>query len=856
MLPRVTLAVVVGLVLGSYLPYLPTLSFFLLIVAALTVTAYEGSGRLTATRGVVIYGGLLAGVVAWALASWLMAGSTLVDQAGPEPIRVVGTIVQPIDHAPDRTVLVLTVTQVGEGQTAKVTAGRLRLTWRYPDRTFAQGDRVAFTARLRRPSGTLNPGGFDYGTYLTHQGIHAVASVSGAGRVRVLASAPLLSRWGPWRVIDEWRERIYQAALATLTGPALQIYLGMITGERGYITHALRETFMATGTVHILSISGSHLGMVAFLSFFLVKGLCRVLPAPWLQALSRRITPSRLAAGVTVLPVTFYTLLAGSEVATVRSLVMLLLFLLAVWLGRERDLLLALACAALLILVHDPQALWDISFQLSYLSVLAIALVLRRTGEGQDLPVVADVPSFPSRAKRWLREYLWLTGGVTLATAPLVAYYFNQIAWLGLGANLLIVPLAGFILVPLGLSCAVWLLLTGGDVLPAGPIIQALFDSFFGVVSVLARVPGAEWHVASPSILSMVVFYLMLYLAVRPVHGIRSQWTRRVCCGGALLLLGWWGWSPRALPDGDTVRVAFLDVGQGDACVIELPDGQTVLVDAGANYGRLDMGRAVVGPYLWDRGIRRLDHVIGTHPQLDHVGGLPWILRKFTVGHYWGNGVERDGQFYRRLQEALEEQGLVEQIAGEGQTIIASGPCTLLVLNPPARERVVGEHASVLPMGRSGKALNNQSVVLRLDCGRHSFLLTADIEAAAMARLSESGEIRGVRVLKIPHHGARGSLSEGWLDRVDAEAAVISVGRRNPYGHPAAAVLTAYQNAGVQLFRTDRDGGVWVTARLSSPDLFVRTARASIPQPVRIGPAMLASEVENLARIGNLWNSP
>jgi len=838
-----------GLAFGSYLPYVPVTILLLLTLVGIVLTYLERRQRLTTNRSMLLYGSLMAGLLYWTLFTWTSTNTRLLERAGLDPIRVVGTIVEPARHAPGRTVLVVSVSRLGQGEDAQSAEGRLRVTWRGPDRTFGEGDQVQFTTRVRAPAGTVNPGGFDYASYLERQGIDAVASVSGPGEVTLLSSGFTRLRWAPWRLIDEWRERIRQAAVATLERAALGLYLSLIIGERGYLSPETRDTFMAAGTVHILSISGSHLGLIAFLSFFLIRATCRCLPVSWFEALSRWITPTRLAALVTIAPVTFYAVLAGAEVATVRSLVMILLFLLAVWLGRAKHLLPILAAAALLILIHDPRALFDISFQLSYVSVLAIALVLRwRSDDDQNGPSIPDPTSWA--AGRWLSRYVWMTGGVTLVTIPLVAYYFNQIAWLGLVTNLVMIPLAGFVLVPMGLGSAIWLLLFGGDSLPASQLHQAMLDWFASSMRLLAHVPGAEWHIASPAIPGIASFYALLYLAGR-------RWgtptLRRGAALSAALLLGWWSWSPRSLSDGEILRVTFLDVGQGDASVLELPDGQTVLIDAGAAYDTLDMGRTVVGPYLWDRGIRRLDHVIGTHPQLDHVGGLPWILRSFEIGQYWGNGIARDEPFYERLRVTLQERGLRERTAGEGQAVFDSGPCRLRILNPPARHDIKDSFAQHV---RSGSLLNNLSIVTRLDCGPHSFLFTADIEADAIARLSKTDRTARVRVLKVPHHGARGSLDLRWIEHMGAEVAVISVGSRNPYGHPATAVLAAYEKKGVRLWRTDRQGAIQVIAKLSAAGFEIRTARDSLPRPVRVSPSLLVSERLNLARFWSQWRGP
>jgi competence protein ComEC len=843
-------AVLLGVALGSYLPYLPLSILSLLVLVSVVLMLAERHGRLTTRTGSLFYAGLLSGVLLWPAFVWNGQGGFFEEPDAPQ--SVTGTVLESPAHAPARTVLILGDVHVGQESGTRALPGRLRVAWRDPDRDFSPGDRVALTGRVHPPSRTVNPGGFDYGAYLRQQGIDAVVSVSGPGRVALVAAPAGVSRWTGWRMVEEWRSRIRHAALASLRDSAQGIYLGLVTGEQGYVTQEVRDVFMATGTVHILSISGSHLGLVAVLSFGFVKGLCRLLPAAWLLALSRRVTPTRLAAGVTFALVVFYTALAGAEIATVRSLVMLALFLLAVWLGRTQDLLRAVACAAVLLVAHNPRALFDISFQLSYAAVFAIALVLRLRGErdADGLPPVRE-PALEA-AGRWARDYARLTGSVTLATLPLVAYYFKQIAWLGLAANAVVVPFAGFVLVPLGLSSSVWLLLTGQEALPAARLNQALLESMADGVAWLATMPGAEWHVASPSVLSMGVYYALLLALGLPAAWARDRWRWWGCALGVAVLVLWWNWPARNGSDGDAFRVTFLDVGQGDACLLELPDGQTVLIDAGAKYDTLDMGRAVVGPYLWERGIRRLDHVIATHPQLDHVGGLPWILRSFEIGRYWSNGVTRDEPFYRRLQEAVSARGLTEERAEEGRAIIERGPCRLDVMNPPAsavRKRSEGAFED----SPGGQALNNLSIVIRQECGPHSFLFAADVEREALERMQAGGGATDVTVVKVPHHGAASSLSEAWIHVLHAREAVVSAGARNAYGHPVPAVVNTYEQAGARVWRTDREGAVWAEGRISQPGVTVHTAREAQVRPLEIDRSLWQAEIKNLALVFRQW---
>ena len=843
MLPSLTVAFIVGLLLGSQIPYFPLSASFLLLLAALGSFVLERLNRFTVRQATWLYGTLLLGVVYWSVAVNLAAQGQMVEHSADAVIEVTGRIVAPVQQAPDRLVMII---RSDDPVAASGAFRHVRLTWRTPERLFFQGDRVRFRAMLRRPSGSLNPGGFDYAVYLERQGINAIATVTGSEAVQFLESGRAHVWWAIWNQFDRWRGSIRLAALQSLPQPALGLFVGIIIGDRGYLDPDLRDQFMVTGTVHLLSISGSHLGLVALLIFAVVRWVMILLPADWLLALSLRITPTRIAAVCTFLPVAGYACLAGAELATMRSLLMVTVGLSAVWLGQERRLLHALSAAALGILLHDPQALFDISFQLSFLSVISIAgwLSWPTAAEVEELP---NEPSFLGTCSRWGRDSVLMSGVVIVVTLPLVAYYFNQLPWLGLFTNVVAVPVMGILLVPLGLGAGIWQILVGGTMLPLASLNQWLLEHFVAVVRLVSMLPGGEWHVAAPSALTMLLFYGCLGLMWQRVG---SAVFRLAAGAGVLLVLLWWAWSPRILLDGDHFRVTFLDVGQGDSAVVELPDGQVVLIDGGATYERFDMGRGVVAPFLWNRGIYAIDQVIGTHPQLDHVGGLAWVVRHFMVKSYWGSGETREELFYRRLQQALAFRGLQEGVAREGQEIVSSGPCRMVVLNPPAKEDL---DVPLQDSHEGGHGLNNHSVVTQLTCGHHTMLFAADVERDGLSRMRGSTSHGPIEVLKVPHHGAVSSLNRDWLASLRPQYAVFSAGRHNPYRHPAAAVLDAYGSEGSMVLRTDRDGGVWFTGRFSDAALQVHRARELVWQPTNRASCLWACEQANWARIWKQW---
>lgn len=797
---------------------------------AVGLSLIERTGYLNRQSSLILYLTVLSGVIYWSMTTALPSHPPSAVAHPVDDAVMTGRVVVPIQHGPGRQTIIL---QTDDG------TRRLRLVWRNPGLTVHQGDLVSVHGRYRPPKGGLNPGGFDYAGYLEHHGIDLVGTIAGPQAVTILESGSESLRWRAWNRIDRWRTNIREAAIHSLRQPALGIVLGMIIGERGYIEQELQDWFMATGTVHLLSISGSHLGLVAAVGYGLVRFLIVRMPTMIVLTITRRLTISQLVILCTWPAVALYTLLAGAELATVRSLVMITMAMAAVWLGRDRHLNHAMAVALLLIVGHDPRALFDISFQLSFLSVFVMIRMIGLTASWDKEPGQVG-ESWVSRAARYGGNALSFSAVLTVTTFPLVAFYFNQIPWLGVLTNLAAIPFTGFILVPLGLGLAIVTLLTGADLLVWGDGLEHAFTWLIDGVHWFAMIPGARWPVPAPSVPAMTLFYAGALVA--SVQTLSTRW-RTAGAGLALALIAWWVIPPGHRGDGDHWRVTFLDVGQGDSAFVELPDGQTVLIDGGARHDRFDMGRSVVAPFLWNRGISHIDHVVGTHQQLDHVGGLIWILRHLSVGLFWDQGVERQEQFVTDLASALQSRDIPKRAAMQGEELLGSGPCRLTVLNPqddatPADDRSV----------HTGTDLNNRSIVSRLDCGAHSVLFAADIETGGLHRLPEEGH-RPVTVLKVPHHGARSSLDQEWIRQIHPQYAIISVGSANPYGHPAPAVIQAYEEQAIALYRTDRDGAVWIQGRLSGSDLTVTSMRELVIRPVDVWACPWRCEYRNWQRV-------
>ena len=247
------------------------------------------------------------------------------------------------------------------------------------------------------------------------------------------------------------------------------------------------------------------------------------------------------------------------------------------------------------------------------------------------------------------------------------------------------------------------------------------------------------------------------------------------------------------------LEVTFLDVGQGDAAFIRFPHGGNMLIDGGEG-GRLNCGEKIILPYLHRRGIRRLDIIVLTHAHSDHVGGLPAVLKAMSVGLVLDSGYPHTSYVYEEFLEIIRENKIPYKITKGGDEIHAYKDVKVQILSPPESF-----------LEGAGSDVNNNSIVIKMTYGRINLLFCADIEKEAEKMLLESAYDLNSNVIKVPHHGSKTSSTHKFLKAVNPEIAVISVGARNPFGHPHTDVLSKYKNLGARLYRTDKNGTITIT---------------------------------------------
>ena len=650
-------------------------------------------------------------------------------------------------------------------------------------------DEVIFSAHLRAFRNFRNPGGFDYRRHMVFKGIHASAWVK-AERL-VIDSRPR-SRSLPWLVDDArtWLGRILDR-IGKETPEETAVLKALVYGDRSGIDNDLRQRFNLAGAGHLLAISGLHVGIVATLAFGLFQWIFS-----FSEALLWRGWSRRWAAGATLIPVVAYGILAGMSPSTQRAVIMVAVFLLAVMLGRTLDTLNTLAVAALTILMAFPPALFSISFQLSFVAVLAIVVGMRRFG------IVYDRQASLAR-----KAFLWLSRGLAVSTlaivgtAPVVLHDFNQIAIVGIVANLVLVPLIGFLVVPLGLLFSLM-------AAPLLPVAQVGFQFCLWLIHLsliavdgFASLPFGAFHAVTPSLVEIVLYYVALWAVLNLSKKVMASW---VLAGVVVAGVGdglYWChqrfWH-------DDFRVTAIDVGQGGATLLEFPGGKTMLIDGGgfSDNRVFDVGQRVVAPFLWRKKIASVDVLVLSHPDTDHLGGLIFIARHFNAKALWTNGDANTTWGYDELMRVCRERGIPVRTVDAGVGERAFGKVALSVLHPPS-----GEGPKV--GADSPDSRNNASLVIKASFGETAFLFTGDItDQSEKDLVRRNADQLASTVLFVPHHGSRTSSSSALIAAVRPEIAVASAGAGNPFGFPHGEVVERYRLAGCRFLCTGTDGAI------------------------------------------------
>jgi competence protein ComEC len=711
----------------------------------------------------------------------------------PQHVTVEGTLDRAVDARGDRQYVYLQLHRLeGDGGEQPVT-GLVRLSVHTTSLPFLPGDVVRVTRlRLHPVRGSHNPGGFDFERFMRWRGIYVTGGVSNAERLS-LRHRPEGFRFD--RALEQWRQRLRTGVRSLLSAPYDGVFLAMVIGQRSDLTPEVQQSFRASGTTHLLVVSGLNVSCIAIGVLWVWRTLLRLvrswLPRPWCPGWR----PTPIAAVLSIPPVLLYCSLVGWEVPATRAALMVGSYLLALMLQRTREPLHTMVLAAALILVIEPAVSRDSAFQLSFVAVASIFVVSEQT-------LTVENPG--NAIRRWgkhLRVYLLVNSAAYFGTLPIIGSTFHTVQTFAILANLPLVPLAGLLtqagVAALGLLL-IWPALAPWVFAPFTPLLTWIVT----IAETVAAWPAAQLYIASPSVPMLLGYYGLLgsLLVWR-----RWRWCLRcagLCLGLVLAGAGWQYLETRT----QQLRVTFLDVGAGDAIVVQVPGNHTLLIDGGGTYdGRFDTGMQLVAPFLWQHYVRHFDLMALTHMHPDHARGLVSILRLFPTRHLLTNGSAVTSDYVRDLVAAGQRWGTQQHIATDGARHWQWERLQMSVLAPP--ETPAKQRPAWLPRNE-----NDRSLVLRLQYGAVRLLLTGDIEQSTERWLLAQGADMRADILKVPHHGSKTSTSLAFVQQVQPQVGIISTGAGNPFGHPHQQVLDVLMQQGVAVWRTDRHGAITITS--------------------------------------------
>lgn len=585
------------------------------------------------------------------------------------------------------------------------------------------GDKLALGGKISLPPGKKNPAGFDYKEHLNRTGVRSVMSSSGSDYMLLLGSekSPIILLR---RLLLKAREGADKILTKYLSGETRSVAQSGVLGLRSGVTDEANDIFIKTGTMHILAVSGLHVGIVGAALLLLLRLLkC----------------PRRLTYLLTVIGICAFAAFAGGRPSSIRAAIMGSFILFGMSLGRKTDIVNALAISAFLITFFKPGQLFAPGFILSYMAVLSIIYVVPVMDFFLGVPIRTPAETKLASLKRYFLKSVSVSFSIWIGMMPVIAAYFRIITPSVILANLIAVPVLfitvvlGFCLIASGLiGLAPLASFIAGALTTVISLFMKSMESISEVWFSFVRIPSPSWALIGAFYVSLLALIILL-----------SKEKRRVLVAIFLLFaanLFIWNSASAAPPRG--LQVTFFSTAKADAFLLEFPDGSVFMID-GASAAKLDAGRNIIAPYLWQRDIRHVDCIFLTHAHEDHIGGLIYILENFKVGTVIDSGIHQEGglegELYKKFQSLIKKKNVHYLTVRKSDLVKAPGGTKLYILSPP--DESYGD-------------LNNDSIVIKLVTEKKSSILfCADVESEAIKKILLFGKALESDIMKVPHHG-------------------------------------------------------------------------------------------------------
>ena len=672
----------------------------------------------------------------------------------------------------------------------------LTLNGKWPS-SIRPGDALTARAFLKPPGNINTPGVFDYREHLATQDIFIVGTIPSPLLVHMSESNS--HSLSAHYFIERIRTAIACHLKTMENGSVSSLYRAMLLGDRSAVPDTISTAFKRSGTFHILAVSGLHMSLLSFFLYFTFHTLFK-----YSETLIFSVSIKKLSLLCCIPVLLLYTFLAGANPPVVRSFIMAFLAVCALCSDRITSPLTIVSCAALIMMVFDPSAVLSASFQLSFAAVISIIIITPKilAISGCELNS-SNNGSFVAKAGSWAIALICVSLSATIGTAPILIYHFNQISTVAVPANLLVEPLICFWGLPFGFLALPFIFFSPS-------IADFLFQTgSLGIglsVKILTFLSSLEFSnvwLPDPPGFMIIIYYLALIL----LFSIKTV-PVKITSGIFLCITAFSFIYPpltsRLLHNRNST-VTFIDIGQGSSSLIELEQGGTLLIDGGAlSAPGFNSGERIIAPFLWHRGIGRIDDIILTHADSDHYSGLEILVQRFHPKRLWLPVVGSGSTSYLSLVNTALNMG-TEILYPEDESVTPDHLSRIRIIDVA---RATGKNNGYT----AGKSKNDCGLIVKTELNGTSFLFPGDISAQKERALVDSGIGLRADILLSPHHGSSTSNSRLFLSEVDADYLIVSSSDHASLHFPSEQTMENARAAGTSMLRTVRDGTISVTA--------------------------------------------
>lgn len=780
-LPIILALYIIGIIYGKFIS-IDLIFIFSTIILLITISIISFVKQWNITTALLLLIIFLIGIFNYNLNSNPIGANHIANFMEDKKSTIICTVLDK-EYYPnqDKISFKVKVSQIERGDFSIRTQGLILVNTYLDDSPYEYGDVLKIKGKLEKPIGQKNFGEFDYGLYLAREKIFTYINIwqekdiqkIGENDSNFLVSFSLSAR-----------DKIKEITKQTLPPPYNYLLVGMLLGEKSFIPSHLKEIFTEAGIMHILAVSGLHVGIIAM---------------ALLALLSMLKLPKKFKLFILILILITYASITGFRPSVLRATIMFILLIGGELINRSRNLNISLFFAAFLILLLNPLILYDAGFLLSFIVTFFI------------INLSPILQGLLSKIVVWIKNPLAVSTAAWVGIFPLSAYFFSKVSIISIISNIFIIPLTGIAVILGFITFFIGLM----SISLAG-LFANLNYLILNLITLIAKsfssLPFAFIYVAQPSVTVIILYYLTVFFIIEIFYKktlspkIKKKAILIVLSVTLLIII------VQVFYPADNLKVNFINVGEGDCILIEAPNRINILIDGGGTpQSDFDVGNKIVIPYLRRKGINEIDLLILTHPHLDHLEGLLPILKEFKVDMVLDSGLLCDSSEYKEFISLILEKGISYHKAKAGDNFIFSNNLEIFLLNPLYDSDFYEE-----------SDFNNASIVVKLFYKNANFLFTGDIEEAAEKKLLVWQNILQSDILKVAHHGSSTSTNLEFLDKVNPNIAVITVGK-NHFGHPSQKIIERLEDKNIQIYQTDEDGTVII--RTNGQEYWIRTLK-------------------------------